>query len=263
MIIDTHCHIFPDAIAERAAANTGKFYGIVCCADGRLSTLKRLEKAAGVDRVLVCSAATTITQTTIVNDYIAKTVGENPGLLFGLGAMNQDYPDKAGEVARIRALGLKGVKIHPEIQGVAINDRRFDELYDALSQCGMPLLAHTGDLRYHNSNPPEVLEVLRRFPRLTLIAAHLGSWSNWTEGVKALAGRENVYVDCSSSLYAMTPEAARKVIRGYGADRVLFGSDYPMWEPETERARLAQVGLTQAEMEKILGGNAQALLAID
>ena len=262
MIIDTHAHIFPDAIAEKASRSISRFYGIPMAADGRLDTLLRLEKAAGVERVVICSAATTAGQTAHINDYTAQVVGEHPGLLYGLGAMHQDTLDKGAEVARIKGMGLRGVKIHPDIQGVAMNDRRFDELYEALSQLDMPLLCHTGDSRYHNSNPPEFLDVLGRFPRLRVIGAHLGCWSNWTEGVDLIKGNEQVWVDCSSSLYALSAEQARFIIRSYGAERVLFGSDYPMWEAGEELKRLDGLGLRDDEIEKIHGLNAQRLLGI-
>ena len=262
MIIDTHVHIFPDPIAEKASRSISKFYGIDMSADGRLSTLLSMEAEAGVDRIVLCSAATTARQTQSINDFTSDTVKAHPGLLYGLGAMHQDYEDKADEAARILSLGLKGVKIHPDIQGVAINDRRFDELYEAMQALDMPLLAHTGDARYHNSNPAEVLDVLGRFPKLTLIGAHLGCWSMWTEGVKSLAGHDQVFVDCSSSLYALEPEQVRSIIRSYGADRVMFGSDFPMWKPAQELERLGRVGLTSEEMDWVLYKTAQHVLGI-
>lgn len=52
-----------------------------------------------------------------------------------------------------------------------------------------------------------------------------------------LAGRPNVWVDTSSSLYALEPEEAARIIRRYGTDRAFFGTDYPMWDPEEEMAR--------------------------
>lgn len=262
-IIDTHAHIFPDPIAEKAAGSISRFYGIQMNCDGRLSTLLRQEKEAGVSKILVCSAATTSSQTPHINDYIAQTVQDHPGRLYGLGAMHQDFPHKEAEVERLKAMGLRGVKIHPDIQGVAMNDPRFDALYGALSEHNLVLLAHTGDLRYHNSNTPEILDVLARFPRLKIICAHLGSWSNWTQGVTMLAGRENVYVDISSSLYALTPEKAAEIVRAYGANRVLFGSDFPMWTPAGELEKLARLGLTKEETECVLHKNAEELLGIE
>lgn len=262
MIIDVHTHIFPDLIAEKAAENIGIFYELPMENDGRLQTMLEAEREAGVDRIVVCSAATTASQTAHINDYIAEVVAAHPGLLYGFGAMNQDTPDKGNEVRRIRGLGLKGVKIHPDIQRVAMNDPRFDDLYEALQEMDLVLMCHTGDTRYHNSNPPQLEDVLQRFPRLRVIGAHLGYWSNWSEGADRLTGYDNLWVDCSSSLYAMSPGEARRVIRAYGADRVLFGSDFPMWTAATEMERLKALKLTETEMEKILGANAAALLDI-
>lgn len=262
-MIDFHTHVFPDPIAEKAAKHISAFYGIpMRSKDARLSTLLQLERDAGIEQVVICSAATTCSQTTRINDFLSETVRAHPGQLYALGAMHQDYPDKGGELLRMRALGLLGVKLHPDIQGVSLDDQRFDALYEALSQTGMLLLAHTGDLRYQNSNPTQILNVLDRFPRLRIICAHLGSWSNWTEGVRYLAGRDNVYVDCSSSLYALCPDDAARIIRAYGVSRVLFGSDFPMWVPEEELHRLAQCKLTDDETDQILTKNARQLLSL-
>ena len=70
-------------------------------------------------------------------------------------------------------------------------------------------------------------------------------------------------MDTSSSLYAMSPEEARKIIRRYSRDRVLFGTDYPMWNPKTELERFRSLRLTEEEEERILCLNAKQLLGIE
>ncbi|MDO4547815.1 MAG: amidohydrolase family protein [Clostridia bacterium] len=262
MIIDTHTHIFPDPIAVKATEATSGFYGIPMEAEGSLARLLRLENEAGVDMCVVCSAATTSKQTQSVNDYIASTVAEHCDFLRGLGAMHQDYPDKADEVKRIKSLGLRGIKIHPDIQRVAINDRRFFAMYEAMQEMGLTLLAHTGDTRYTNSNPEQVLDVLDNFPRLSFVGAHFGCWSNWDEGSRALCRRDNISVDCSSSLYALEPSLARDILRRYGADRVMFGSDFPMWTPAEELGRLDKLRLTGDEKDKVLYKTAKRVYGI-
>ena len=81
----------------------------------------------------------------------------------------------------------------------------------------------------------------------------------WDTAVDELAGFKNFYVDCSSSLYAMTTDKAREVIRRYGADRVLFGTDYPMWSPSDEIKRFESLGLNEEEKHKIYYKNAKRL----
>ena len=124
----------------------------------------------------------------------------------------------------------------------------------------LPIIIHTGDHRFEYSNPRRMKKVLEAFPKLVCVCAHLGGWSEWDDACRTLTGYENVYVDTSSSLYAMKPEEARKIIRCYSRDRVLFGTDYPMWNPAEELERFHRLQLTDDEEEKILCLNAQGLL---
>ena len=90
----------------------------------------------------------------------------------------------------------------------------------------------------------------------------VGGWGEWDEGWKLLSGFENVYVDTCSSLYAISGEDAVRIIRSYAPERVLFGTDYPMWDPREELERLLALGLTDGERERILEKNASALLGM-
>lgn len=101
--------------------------------------------------------------------------------------------------------------------------------------------------------------MLREVKGLTLVCAHFGGWTKWEEAAKVLAD-EDVWVDTSSSLYALEAAAAVRIIRGYGADRVLFGSDFPVWNPDEELERFLRLPLTDAEKEKILWLNHLSLL---
>ena len=70
-------------------------------------------------------------------------------------------------------------------------------------------------------------------------------------------------VDCSSSFAFMSAEEAREIIRAYGADKVLFGTDYPMWEYKAELERFKALGLTDEEERLILYKNAAELFGIE
>ena len=54
----------------------------------------------------------------------------------------------------------------------------------------------------------------------------------------------------------MSPKRARELIMAYGVERVLFGTDYPMWEIDTEIERFMMIDLTEQEREDILYNNA-------
>lgn len=258
MIIDMHVHIFPDAIAERASEGIANFYELKVRYDGKLSTMFELGQRAGIEKYLVHSVATTPRQVRSINDYLAGAVNAHPDQLVGFMTVHPDLKHMEEEIDRALKMGLRGVKIHPDIQQVSLNDPRFYRLFEII-QGRIPLLTHMGDPRYDYSHPRRMARVLDDFPRLTAICAHFGGWMCWDDAEKELAGRD-VYVDTCSSFKWLTPERATEIVRAFSADRVLFGTDYPMWDPATEVERLNRLRLTDAEKEKIFSRNALALL---
>lgn len=259
-IIDTHAHIYPDAIALKAAKSIGDFYDIPMDLSGTLSQLLDTGSKAGVSRWLVHSVAVTPSRVCSVNDFIMRSVFAHPDKLIGFATMHPDHDDVRGELMRAKAGGLKGVKLHPDFQKFCLDDEKAIEMFRIGSELGMPFLIHTGDSRYPYSEPVRMARALDAVPELKVICAHLGGWSVWEDAWRTLAGRRNVWVDTSSSLYAIPPEEAAAVIRHYGADRVFFGTDYPMWKPDEELARFMAVPLTQEEREMILHSNFEAFI---
>ena len=257
-IIDAHCHIYPDKIAEKASASTSDFYKIPSSLDGKVSTLLELGDAAGIEHFIVQSVATTPKQVSSINHFVAEAVANNHGRFTGLGTLHPDSENIEAEVEEIISLGLKGVKLHPDIQRVAIDDERMHRIYRAC-RGRLPILLHTGDYRYDFSNPNRMLPILEQYPDLTVIGAHFGGWSVWEEATEKLSKYKNFYVDCSSSLYAITKEKAKELIMSYGTDRVLFGTDYPLWEIQTELDRFMAIDLSEKEREDIFYNNAVKL----
>ena len=257
-IIDAHCHIYPDKIAEKASESTGHFYDLPASLDGKISTLLEHGKKAGIEHFIVQSVATTPKQVSSINNFIADSVAQSDGHFTGLGTLHPDSENMEAEVEEIIALGLKGVKLHPDIQKIALDDPRMHKIY-ALCEGRLPMLLHTGDYRYDFSNPNRMMPILEQYPNLTVIGAHFGGWSVWEDATKQLSQYKNFLVDCSSSLYAITPQKARELIDAYGVERVLFGTDYPLWRPEDELERFMQIDLTEKEREDILYNNASKL----
>lgn len=258
-VIDSHCHIYPDKIAARAVEGTSRFYDLHAGGDGTVDGLLKNGLAAGVDHFIVQSVATTPHQVNSINEFIAQAVEQGNGQLTGLGTMHPESDDPVGDLRHLRSLGLRGVKLHPDIQRFKIDDYRCLKIYELCEQEGLPILMHTGDSRYDFSNPNRLLPVMKIYTGLTVIGAHLGGWSVWEEAMDKLTGLPNLYVDCSSSMPFMNPEQTRAVIRCYGADRVLFGTDFPMFLPSDELPAFLKLGLTEEENRQILFENATML----
>jgi len=255
MIIDAHCHIYPDAIASRAVAGIGNFYNMPLLYDGTLSCLDAAHEAAGVTHAVIFSVATKPSQTAGINRFIAENVAASGGRFVGLGTVHPESDTLKEDIENIIALGLRGVKLHPDIQRFKIDDYRCLKIYE-LCEGRLPVLLHCGDHRFDFSNPNRLRPILEIFTELDVIGAHLGGWSVWDEAEEMLTGFPNFSVDTSSSFYALSPEKSREIIRKYGADRVMFATDFPMWDIPTELARFDALELTEEEREAILWKNA-------
>lgn len=261
-VFDFHCHIYPDKIAERAANATGAFYntGAPQCR-GTVSDLLAVHDAAGISGALVQSVATAPAQVRSINEFIARTVSEHPDRLVGFGTLHPESEDIEGDVDHLIELGLKGVKLHPDIQKFALDDPRCMALFEACAD-RLPFLVHAGDDRFSYSNPKQFVPVLDAFPHTTVIAAHLGGHSVWDEAADSFCGKyEQLWVDTCSCSFCLPPEKIETLIRRYGADRVLFGSDYPMWDPKRELEFFLTLPFGDEEFEKILSKNAKTLLS--
>jgi predicted TIM-barrel fold metal-dependent hydrolase len=173
--------------------------------------------------------------------------------------MHADFKDKIGETQRMTDLGLRGVKIHPDTQYFNMDDERMFELYDYLRNENLPLLIHCGDYRYDYSHPRRLKNLLNLFPGLTVIGAHFGGWSVQDLAYEYLAD-EDCYLDTSSSFFMTGMKRAKELIRLYGAERMVFGTDYPMWDVGFELDNFMKIGLKDSENELILYKNAMTIL---
>ena len=261
--LDAHAHIYPAAIADKACANLEKFYQITVHSKGTYEDLCNQLDQNGFCGMFFLCVATNPHQVPKVNDTIAHATAQarqNGFEAYGFMGMHQDYSAMADEVERCAAMGLTGVKIHPDIQAVDIDDRRLYPLYESI-EGKMPLFLHMGDAReqYQYSKAQKLVHVLKDFPKLKVLAAHLGSYADW-DNAACLYGHENVWYDLSSSLWALTPERAVELIEKCGYDRVLFGTDYPIYHIRDYDALFARLPLSEKQREDIYYHNAMRFL---
>ncbi len=266
-VFDIHTHTYPEAISEKAVVNLGKFYDFVCQGKGTYAHLESQAEENNVKGYLLFSVCTNAHQVEKVNTSIANLaeLSRSHGFLtVGFAGMHQDFPDMEAEIERSLSLGLCGVKIHPDIQEVDIDDPRMLKLYEIV-EGRIPVYFHIGDNRpqYRFSEAKKLAKVLDLFPRLEVVAAHLGGYSAWEDAIEYLAGRERVWYDTSSALWAMTPEYADRIVGKLGAENVMFGTDYPVKNTAEELDRLFKLTLTEQQKEDILWNNAVRFLHLE
>ena len=267
-IIDIHTHIYPERISDKATRALSDFYRFIVNSKGTIEDLEDQCSINGVTGFLLLSVATNAHQVRSVNDYAAECVSRSRSRgyeAYGFASMHQEFEQMEREVERILSLGLKGVKLHPDIQGVDVTDKRLYPLYEACSYFGVPVYFHSGDYRpeYRFSEPKKIAKVLTDFPTLRVSAAHLGGYKAWDEAVEYLSGNERVWFDTSSSLWSMTTEKADGIISKIGKERLMFGSDYPGETIEDELKRFFALSMTEREREKVFYENARVFLGVE
>lgn len=262
MIIDFHTHVFPAKIAEKAIANLSfKSGGLVPTYDGTTEGLINRMDEEGVDKSVVLSIATNAHQMRSVNDFAASVNGDR---LVAFGSVYPDAPDCFDELERIKELGLKGIKFHPEYQNFYVDDEKMFPIYKKAGELGLITVFHAGaDLGYaspYHCPPDRAERIIDRFGA-PVVFAHWGGWMCGEEVLKRLAGT-SAYLDLSFGYSSIPRDVAAAIVEKHGEDRLLLGSDGPWHSITMEKRLLDTLGLSDEEREKIYGKNAAKLLAL-
>lgn len=258
--IDFHTHVYPDAIAPKAAASIRTFYSLgKDTMDGTVKMLLERGNAAGVHQFVILPVAMRPERTRSINNFIVGQVAEQPQFL-GFGTVHAEMENLMEEVDYIRKAGLRGLKMHPDSQVFAIDDEHLFPVYEQI-QGELPVLLHMGDVRFDYSHPAKLKRVLELFPKLQVIAAHFGGYGMYQQAYELLKDKD-CFFDVSSSLMFMEEGMAENLINSYGAERFVYGSDYPMWDPQEEMERFMKLKLTPAQFEQIAHKTAEAILKL-
>lgn len=258
--IDMHSHIFPPGVAEKVIDTLEQYYGSRWVGTGELDDLLRNLRQAHISRSVIFSSATKPSQVIPINNFLSRLQSQYPELFLAFGTLHPDFPDCGAEIRRIRKLGLRGLKFHPDFQRFNIDDPRMNGIYEAAGG-DLPLLFHVGDSRTQFSKPERLLNVHRHFPELKLIAAHMGGYSEWDQAWRHLIGTD-IWLDISSTIKFIGPQEVRRMTEAHGSDRVLFASDYPAANHSKAVEEVLSLGLPEEDNAKIFYKNAERLLGI-
>jgi hypothetical protein len=192
------------------------------------------------------------------NADLAADIGRYPGL-FQWAVVDPTRPETYSQAAEIlkTARGI-GIKVHPDFHGYAIKEHG-DKIFEFAAAQGAVILSHSGGAP---SLPPDFLPFADRFPEVTFILAHCG-WSldgNLTRQVRAVADSRhgNVHVDTSSS-FSITSNLIEWGVREVGPEKILFGTDTPLYFSPMQRARIDNAEMDDGAKRLILRTNAERL----
>jgi uncharacterized protein len=260
VIIDSHVHVWPDSIAERALS--GPQADLHRFGDGTISGALSAMDDAGVDVAITLNVANVAKHLSKVNSFAGSM---EPSRFVGFGTIHPDLSPEEN-LASLSANGLRGVKIHPLFQGFALDDPRLIAILDALRGDYITVIhvGEGGDAAGNQRATPAMLRALiDALPGLEIIACHFGGYRNLAEAQELILGQD-VYLDTSwpPGLASLDPANVCAMVRRHGSDRVVFGSDWPMGQPAVDIATIRGLGLTQEEIDLILGENMSRLLGL-
>jgi len=280
VIIDFHTHVFPPDIKK----NRSRYIERDPCLailysdpKAKMATAEELIAAMdedGVDISVILNIGWTTHELCLeTNDYIIDAVSRYPQRLVGFCAVQPNSSKAAvAEIERCARAGIKGVgEMRPDVQLFDLGDEMvMAPLAEVLKEHRLALLLHSSEPIGHNYPGkglvfPDILyPFITSFPDLTIVCAHWGGglpfYALMPEVKKAMS---NVYFDSAASPFLYTPQVYRQVIQLVGADKVLFGSDYPLLAPSRLLKEIEGLDLAEEDKNLLLAGNALRLLGIE
>ena len=258
--IDIHTHAFPDALAPATVAHLAEEADIDAWADGTVAGLLASMDEAGIEKSVVCSIATKPTQFTAILNWSKTIRGER---LIPFPSLHPGDEQLLAHLRQLIDAGFTGVKMHSYYQDYDLDDPNLYEFHGALAEAGLTLVIHAGFdfafARVRRADPRRIVAICRRFPKLKLIATHMGGWEDWDEVEEYLIGQP-IYMETSLALDSLEPPRLRHMIVSHPADYLLFGTDSPWTGQKESLAKLAALDLPPALFAKITSTNARQLL---
>lgn len=278
VIIDFHTHIFSDEMRASRAAYLER--------DAWFATLydEPKRKLASAEDVVASMAASGVDRTVVFgfpwrdgglcrehNDYLIDAVRRYPDRLIGFACVQPLDAKDAQELERCLKAGLMGLgELGPDGQRFDIEDKRIlAASAEVLQSYDRPLLTHSSEPIGHNypgkgkTFPWKLLKLAQNFPDLKIVMAHWGGGLPFYELMpEAGEALRNVYYDTAASTYLYRSDVFPAVARIVGAERILWGTDYPLLSQVRFLARVRASGLAADELDAVLGGNAARLLRL-
>jgi len=282
MIIDFHTHTFPASISARVIEGLSNTGHVCYFTDATSESLSGSMKEAGIDLSVNLPVMTRADQVSSIHNGLFRRLeelGENGILTFG--GLHPEFENYREEIRRLKAYGIKGVKLHSPFQGVSIHDPKNKRIISALSEEGMITIIHAGwdvsFLDFDYASVRAILEVIEDVRPEKLVLGHMGGWQEWDDVEKYLAGAP-VWFDTAYSFgpvirkkgqeelmpytQNLTQDGFVRLARKHGTEKILFGSDSPWAKQEDYLQFLLSCDFTEEEKKQIAGENAAALLAL-
>ncbi len=263
MIIDFHTHAFPDKLAHQTVSVLAKSGNVTANTPGTVESLLNSMDTSGVDASVICTIATKPSHFRDIFTWLKHIRSKR---LIPFPSIHPDDQEWSTHIRQVKNSGFPGLKMHPYYQQFSLDEKRLFPLYDALSELGLILMLHCGlDIAYpasRRADPQKILQLMNTFPKLQIVATHMGGWKMWDEVEEILVGKK-VYFDTAFSLNTLSCEQARRIFDNHPPQYLLFGSDSPWEDQEKAIEQVKKIKLDKGIEKGILGENARRLLRVN
>ncbi|MFC1982963.1 amidohydrolase family protein [Chloroflexota bacterium] len=280
MIIDFHTHVFSPRIKQNRSQyvdSDPNFAILYSDKKAKIATTDELIESMdrdGIDISVIANYGWTTHELCVeTNDYILESIARYPKRLIGFCAVQPNsYEATIAEIERCAKGGIKGIgELRPDLQLFDPADEEvMSPLVEVLEKHKLIIMMHASEPVGHVYTgkgiitPDTLYPFIASFPDLTIVCAHWGGglpfYALMPEVKKAM---KRVYFDTAASPYLYSPQVYNLVSQLIGADKILFGSDYPLIQQSRFLKEINSADLTAAEKNLILSGNARKLLGIE
>ncbi len=207
------------------------------------------------------------------NEWTCQMAREHPQLIPFIGLdPSMSAEELVAEIERRVDEGACGIKLHPPNQRFYANDRRLWPAYERAEELSLPIIFHSGAFALgpgptDHAHPKHFPDVLSAFPHLAVVMAHL-AFGDFDACADLARAYPNVFFDCcyvingTEERQSLSDEEAAAALRQVGVERVMFGSDYPWFDPLLDSARIQRLPLGEGEKRAVLHDNAQRILGL-
>lgn len=237
-----------------------------------LADMTRRYRELGAKAVLLAWDAERATgQPVLSNERVRDIQQEYSDVYIGFGSVDPHRPDAIERVEAVRRMGLHGLKLHPTVQGFDPLDPALEGFFDKVAELNLPLIVHVGmsglgarqpggqGLRLDLAEPIRWDPIAARYPHLNIMLAHLGV--PWLDQALAMAlHKTNVYLDISGWKVKHLPPDVVRELRRRLSHQIVFGTDYPMFDPKQQRDDLSILELDATTLQRLTHDNAERFL---
>ena len=254
-IVDAHAHL----------GSPGLFFVPGTDPDYLLALMDRLSIRFGIlagDLVALCEGA----QASL--SFLREVHEQSEGRLLYLGVFDPRAADASLDAMEQGANwpGFAGLKIHPSFHGVCADDPLYERAWRFAADHDLPIMTHSWSISDYNpvqkySTPDKFENYVREFPQVNLVLGHSGGrGSGRLEAVRMANEYANVYMDFGGDIYCY--HLIESLVKTVPAEKILFGSDFPWFDPRTHISQVLLAEIDDQLKQKILSDNARAVYKI-